>query len=534
MKSKRNTFIFVVVLFLTAAAWQFGEELPMARAAEEAQDEHDEHDELADHADEDEHADHADEDEHADQADHVDEAKFGIELATAGPGKLATQVKLPGEIVLNADRLAHIVPQAHGIVREVKAKLGDTVRAGDVMAVLESPDLGEAKVEYLSRSAELSCCDTDLARVQAVRDNTLKLLEALKALPTLEELRRMNGSEIGENRSLLVSAYAELVFAEATYLREKGLRDKKISSEVELLAAESNYKKADAHYSATRDSIAFAIERDFRESKRDRRVVEFDLKAAERRLHILGVIAADIKALELLAQSQAPLSGGEECADPNCADCLRAETPGQSEGAEPEKLAWYALRAPFDGTVIEKNITLGERLGEDADVFTVANLASVWVDLDVYQKDLPYVKAGQKVSISAGPGVPEAEGAIAYVAPIVAEQTRTALARVVLPNPDGHMRPGLFVTARVDVSEVEVPVLIPKAAVQTIDGESVVFVPTDEGFDPRPIRIGRANKTHVEVLSGLEPGRRYVVEGAFELKAKIVTSGLDPHAGHGH
>ncbi|NQT19830.1 MAG: efflux RND transporter periplasmic adaptor subunit [Planctomycetes bacterium] len=544
MKSKRNTLICagLAILFPAAVAvWQlalFGEALPTARAADKAQGEDAGHDDHAadavhaDHDDDDEHAGHADEDEHA---DHDDEAQFEIKLATAGPGKLATEVNLPGEVVLNADRLAHIVPQAPGIVREVKKKLGDTVRAGDIMAILESPELGEVKVQYLSRLAELTCCSVSLTRMQAVRDNTLKLMQMLKTDPSLEQLMRTNGSEMGENRSLLVSGYAELVFAKATYLREKGLYGKKISSAGDFPAAENEYKKADAHYNATRDSIAFAVERDLRETRQERRVAEFDLKAAERRLHILGLTAADIKALELLAQSQAPLAEApEECTDPDCADCRRVETPGQSEGAEPEKLAWYALRAPFDGTVIEKHITLGERLDEDADVFTVADLGSVWVDLSVYQKHLPYVKAGQKVSISAGDGVPEAEGTVAYVAPIVDRQTRTALARVVLPNPDGHMRPGLFVTARVTVGEDGAQVLIPKDAIQTIDGESVVFVPEKEGFAPRPITTGRANKTHIEVLVGLVPGQRYVVEGAFELKAKIITSGLDPHAGHGH
>ena len=182
----------------------------------------------------------------------------------------------------------------------------------------------------------------------------------------------------------------------------------------------------------------------------------------------------------------------------------------------------------------KEHITLGERLTTDANAFTIADLSSVWVDISVPPKDLVHVKKGAKVSISAGQGLPDARGTIAYVAPVIAGRTRTALARVVLPNPEGHWRPGLFVTARISVAEEDVAVLVRKTALQTIDDETVVFVPTGEGFQPKPIFLGRSDRDHVEVLSGVHAGDRYVADGSFILKARLVTSGLDPHAGHGH
>ncbi len=503
-----------------------------------------------DHGDDihDEHAE--DPDSHAGHDDHGDEsfvqlsaeemARFGVELAEAGPGKLVTRISLPGEVALNADRVAHIVPRAPGIVREVFKSVGDTVRAGEVMAWLESAELGAAKVDYLAKWAEFGCCVLDLSRAREVHRNTLEFLETLDSSPSLEMLRDMSSGATGENRSDLVSAYAALVYAEAAYKREKQLLAKELASERDFQAAEAEYRKADALYSATRDSIAFKVQRDLLEAERTQQVRKIELQGAEQRLSVLGLSAAETADLRARVQlSPAPAPAHHQCTDPNCKNCPPAANEAGTgvdsvSPADEQKLAWYPLRAPFDGRVIEKHLTLGEKHGDDSDAFTVADLSSVWVNIAVYQKDLAYVKEGLSVAIFAGAGLPGTEGVIAYVSPVVDEMTRTALARVVLPNPSGDWRPGLFVNAELAFGEDSAAVVVPKSAIQRMDEEQVVFLDTSEGLKPVPVRLGRANTSHVEVLAGLSPGQRFVTRGAFELKAKIVTSGLDAHAGHGH
>jgi membrane fusion protein, heavy metal efflux system len=115
----------------------------------------------------------------------------------------------------------------------------------------------------------------------------------------------------------------------------------------------------------------------------------------------------------------------------------------------------------------------------------------------------------------------KAEGTVSYVSPVVSDETRTAVTRVVLPNPDGRWRPGLFVTATLIASETPVAVLIPKTAIQTIEGQPTVFVQTPEGFAPRPVTLGRANETHVEITAGLEAGEHYAATETFVLKADL-------------
>lgn len=194
----------------------------------------------------------------------------------------------------------------------------------------------------------------------------------------------------------------------------------------------------------------------------------------------------------------------------------------------------YEIRATTNGTIIKKQISLGEVIGEDTEVYIVADLDTVWADINVYQNDLPYVSIGQPVSLAVAGDVLPVEGAIDYVGPVIGRETRTALARVVLPNPKKVLRPGTFVTATVPVDEEHVPVAVPAGAVQVLDGESIVFVWTGSGFETRPVVTGRSSGLMVEIVSGLDQGQRYAAREAFNLKAKIVTGSLDGHAGHGH
>jgi multidrug efflux pump subunit AcrA (membrane-fusion protein) len=470
-----------------------------------------------------------------------DVKRFGIEVGTAGPGNIDVHVRLPGQIVINADRVAHIVPIATGVVRQVLKNVGDQIKTGEVLAWIESSELGKAKVDYLAKWAELGCCSMDLTRAQQISNSTMELLETLKSSPSLETLRQMGRAAMDKNHTMLVSAYAELALARSAYEREKSLFEKKISSEKDYLAADNELKKADARYAATRDSIAFEVKRNLLEAQRARQVREIELRGAERSLYVLGLTSEDVNEIQLFAQGRSSAGSQEEiCTDPNCPECAakRAAQGGQPVVLEPStqdtKLAWYPLRAPFDATVIEKHITLGEKLNGDSSAFTVADLSTVWIDLDVYQKDLPFVKEGQHAEIAGGPAIGKVEGNISYVGPIVGERTRTALARMVLDNTSGLLRPGTFVTADVVVDEIAAGVAVMKDILQDVDDSPTVFVQTDGGFEPRAVTLGRSNDICVEITSGLVPGEKIVTKNSFRLKAELEMAAGGAHAGHGH
>ena len=197
-----------------------------------------------------------------------------------------------------------------------------------------------------------------------------------------------------------------------------------------------------------------------------------------------------------------------------------------------ESLVPYEVKSLIDGTVIEMHLTLGEVISDATHAFIVADLSYVWANLSVYQKDLQFIKIGQKAVITSGSEMPDAQGKVSYISPVVEEDTRTATARVVLHNPDGRWRPGLFISATVIKQESQVDIIIPKTALETFEERRVVFVKTEEGFIPQPVSVGRSNNLTVEIIAGLHPGQEYVSKGGFTIKTELQKEGFG--GGHGH
>ena len=191
-------------------------------------------------------------------------------------------------------------------------------------------------------------------------------------------------------------------------------------------------------------------------------------------------------------------------------------------GASPSStsLGRFELRAPFDGMVVEKHIALGESVKEDANVFTISDLSSVWAEMNVAARDLQQVRVGEKVVVRAGAFDATASGTVSYVGSLIGEQTRTARARVVIPNPKGAWRPGLIVNVEVTAEEVNSPVTVSADAVQTIEDKPVVFLKVPGGFVPQPVELGRSDGKRVEIKSGLKPGAGYAAAGSFVIKSE--------------
>jgi cobalt-zinc-cadmium efflux system membrane fusion protein len=200
-----------------------------------------------------------------------------------------------------------------------------------------------------------------------------------------------------------------------------------------------------------------------------------------------------------------------------------------------ESLTSYSVKAPIAGHIIKKHITPGEYISEEDNMYVMANLATVWVNCEVYPKNAEFIRRGQKVTIKAVGGDNQAEGMISYISPVYNEATRSSIARAVISSQNRKWRPGTFIHASFAItSPKEVPV-VSKRAVQVLDEKNIVFVPEGKNiFKPVEVVLGMSDEKSVEIVDGLQLGDKYVMNGAFELKAKIVTSALGDHAGHGH
>ncbi|MBL8643975.1 MAG: efflux RND transporter periplasmic adaptor subunit [Rhodospirillaceae bacterium] len=185
-----------------------------------------------------------------------------------------------------------------------------------------------------------------------------------------------------------------------------------------------------------------------------------------------------------------------------------------------ESLQTYAVTAPVSGVVIARNANAGEQTAEKV-LFTVSDLSTVWVELPLFPRDAAKVTPGQRARVLSSDAGLEAEGEVVHVAPVgnISSQTRTA--RIALDNPQLKWAPGIYVSAEIALAEVPVAVAVLSEAVQTLEGETVVFVRTDDGFAPRPVRLGRSDTQHVEVISGLAAGEAYASGNSFILKAEL-------------
>lgn len=184
-------------------------------------------------------------------------------------------------------------------------------------------------------------------------------------------------------------------------------------------------------------------------------------------------------------------------------------------------LARYELRAPHGGVVIEKHVTAGEAVQADSDLFRIADLSTVWAEITVNPKNLGQVRVGQPVRIMSPDLNMEVNGTVSYVGSLIGEQTRTAKARVTLPNPDSLWRPGLFVSVAVAEGRVTVPVAIPASAIQSLEDREVVFVREGDAFEARTVKLGRKSDHMVEVIEGLKPNETVAAENSFIIKADI-------------
>jgi len=368
--------------------------------------------------DEEAHDEHGDEHGHEDGAQHaeIDEAtaeKHGLKITPAASGILQSDLSLPGEIALDANRVVHVVPRLTGVAKQVLKNLGDTVAKGEVLAQIDSRALADVKSGYLA-------------------------------------------------------ALARRGLAQTRYTREKELYGKKISPADDYLSAKQALAEED-----------------------------INIRAAEQSLQALG---------------------------------LSTEAIASVRDRSDATLTEYSLISPIDGTIIEKHLNTGEFVDEQADAFVLADLTQVWVSVVVYAADLRNIREGQEVIVRSEDLGIEAVGKVAYIGALVGEQTRTGKATVELPNPEGRWRPGLFVSVAVAQDQFTVPVAVPMDAVQTLKDESVVFVREGDALEARPVKLGRNDGKHVEILEGLKAGEMYVSENSFLVKADIEKAG----AAHEH
>lgn len=344
-------------------------------------------------------------------------ASQDIKLAPVQGGTISRRLIAPGTIMSASNRLARVPARVVGTLSEMRKQLGDPVAKGEVVALVDSREVADAKGEFLT------------AQVNADLQKT----------------------------------YFE---------RAQSLWDKRVSSENVYLQARATNAET-----------------------------QLRLNLARQKLSALGLDARNVAA---------------------------AASREQGEGAS-SSLRQFELRSPIAGRVVERRAEVGMAVGKEgdpADVYTIADLTIVWIDIAVPTAELDRVKEGESVLVTASNDEgARAEGRVIFVSPVLNTDTRSARVIAELANRDQRWRPGAFVSADILTSRETVPLMIPKAALQTINGEPAVFVRTEEGFQRRDVKLGRSDETSTEVTTGVTKGEVIAVGNSFLLKAELGKAG---------
>ena len=335
--------------------------------------------------------------------------RMGMESDKAADRPIKTSLTLPGDLALNTDMASRIVPRVSGYVLQSLKNLGDTVKKDEIIAWIDSRELGEAKSQYLV---------------------------ALER----EKLARYN------------------------FERSQQLWEKQTVPEKEFLTSKKTFLEE-----------------------------KIGLTSATRKLIAMGLTEDEILKVE--------------------------------EGSLKD-LTHYPIRAPFDGVIVKKRLANGEWLKDDAEIFVIADLSTVWAEITVYPVDLDSVHLGQKAIIKSTSFEATTVGKVSYIDSVVGDESRTARARVVVENTDGKWRPGLFVKVELIKDEQTVPVAVRNDAIQNYRNKPVVFVYYDDTFEARPVRLGRSDGQFTEVLEGLSSGESYCAKNSYILKSELGKAGM--------
>lgn len=422
--------------------------------------------------------------------------KSGIETAPVARRRMSATIEMPAEVEYDQTRVTHVTSRVGGVVREAPVREGNTVAAGDVLGVLDSAELGEAKSLYIERRENLSLARADFDRVREIHAGTKSLLRACTADTPAERVREeLAEVRVGEAKSRFLRAHAELMLARTTEARERELFEKQINSEQDLDRARSTLAAAEASFLALREEIAFDSDRARLAAERGVQVARAALEAAERKLHILGVTQDQIASL------------------------------GEVDAGE---LQPYVLRSPVRGVVTNRHMSIGEAVEPTDRLLTVVDTSSMWLRMSARERDLGPLREGLPVllTISGLPGR-AFTGRVTWIASAVDNRTRSLTLRAELPNEDGLLKAQMFGTARVVLHDNEELVTVPEPAVQTDGCCQLVFVrESDTVYAPRKVVMGTGSGGFVEIVKGLSVGEVVATTGSFLMKTEILKGNI--------
>lgn len=415
-----------------------------------------------------------------------------IEVATVGKQTLQPVRTVPGHIEYNGTRHISVKSPAVGMVSKVAVTVGEQVQAGQLLAIVNSPELGERRADVLKQQADLELAKRERDWLRTIKGNLDDLLVQLKQHPDVAALEEsFQDRTLGDYRRDIVSAYSKYRTAEAINANLKPLVGGVVSQRMVLEQA-STRDSAVATYHAACEQATFDV-----------------------RLKVGKADSVYEDALRRLAVAKQRLMW------------LTGQTAEQiGDSLKEEALSTWPVVAPFDATVEALILAAAERVNLGEDILVIADTTRLWVQADIRDKDWSALKlsAGQKIQVQS-PAFPDRtlDSTIAFVGRTVNPETRATTLVADIANDDRLLKPGMFVRVILPAGAAVETIAVPDSAIVRHEGRVFVFVATSENeFVPRDVTVGESVDPWVEIKSGLRPAEQIAVGGTFILKSELL------------
>ncbi len=418
-----------------------------------------------------------------------------IHVESVQSHEMSPTVVVPGRVQYDDTRHIEIKAATDCVLLKVLVKPGDAVRAGQVLAVLTSPEVGTARANLAQRQMDLKLAERSADWEHETCDNVLQLVKEIGARKPLKQLRsEFDSRKLGEAGSALITAYARWELAQsavagldrtAAVLPERTVRER--LNEVE--AAQANVK-------AVCEQSSF-------ESRRRTDTAQFAFEDSRRRV-------------EIAHQSVAMLLGYREDAAN-----VSSET-GSSQGI----LSQVECRAPFAGTIERKVFSASERAKQSETMFVLADTRQLWVAADLREREWSMLNiAPESELIVESPALPNQRfsAKLNYIGREVSLESNAVPLIATIDNSKGLLRPGLFVRITLTSGEHKPRLAVPASAVVEHDQKKFVFIGESEGtFRRVDVTTGLEQGEMVEIIHGLQSGMQVVTHGGFILKSELL------------
>jgi membrane fusion protein, heavy metal efflux system len=427
----------------------------------------------------------------------------GIKTEPARIEELPTEIVVAGTIEPDPYRRVDVRPRAPGLVTTVNVQPSQKVKAGDLLALLESPDVGTARLNLRARQLDLSIARTESDWRSTIATNVEALIPLLRGDVGAKVIEKQFAAKpLGSYRADLLSAYAEFEIASHEEGKQTQLFKEKIVGEHLPFLAKHTRESAQAKFEAAMEQVRF-------DASQQKRIADQSVRRAE-----AGVIDA-FKRLQILGVHEGP------------ADPLIATANSWSASSINDDITAYPISAPFEGTILSTSVVPSQRAELTDGLFVLADLTTVRVVANIPEADLAQLHNHREGTIrftaAAYPGR-SFEAKMLYTAEMVDPTTRRVRLVAEAANKEGLLRLGMFVQVRLTEPSGERVLTVPTQAVVEIDGRKVVFLAGEDGktFTLRRVLTGRDSGGRQMITGGLAAGEKVVSSGAFMLKSELI------------